>query len=141
MPKEFDKRNYKFAKGFPTRDNCDLEDPKEMFLWTLVALPGQNGAQLVMPISYLMLVSEHQHDCGAMLACPSCGFSKQPQKVYVPPAGNDPHWLTSPGHWMDPASAPQRESDPLGDVLDQMPAIQQAALFERLKKRHEAGDL
>ncbi|QDF19751.1 minor tail protein [Mycobacterium phage LilSpotty] len=141
MPKGFDKKNYKFSQGFPTRENCDLENPREMFLWALVALPGQNGAQLVMPVSYLMMMSEHLHEVGAMLTCPSCGFSKQPQKAYVPPSGNDPHWLTSPGRWVDPAVAPQRDSDPLEDALDAMPAIQQAALFERLKKRHEAGEL
>ncbi|MCG7610337.1 DUF2744 domain-containing protein [Mycobacterium sp. CnD-18-1] len=141
MPKGFDKRNYKFAKGFPIRENCDLDNPKEMFLWMLVALPGQNGAQLVMPISYLMMMSEHLHDVGAMLQCPECGFSKQPGKAYVAPSGNDPHWLTSPGRWVDPAAVPQRDSETLDEVLDKMPAIQQAALFERLKKRHEAGVL
>lgn len=141
MPKGFDKRNYSFAKGFPTHENCDLDNPREMFLWAMVALPGQNGAQLVMPLSYLMMISEHLHEVGAMLTCEACGFSKQAQKVYVPPSGDDPHWLTSPGRWVDPDKAPDRDGDPLDQAIEALTGTQKAALFARLKKLAEAGDL
>ena len=65
-----DKVFQKFAHTLPRRENCDLSNPKEMFLWMLVALPGVNGGQQIMPASYNMLVSEHLHQCGAILRCP-----------------------------------------------------------------------
>lgn len=136
LPKGFDKRNYHFTRGFPVKENCDLDNPREKFLWMMVALPGQRGAQLVMPISYLMMVSEHMDACGAMLACPQCGYSKDSEKVYVPPSANDAHWLTSPGTWMSPDQAPEpAETDPLDDALARLTNAQKAALFDRLKKQ------
>ena len=41
---------------------------------------------------------------------------------------------------MDPRKMPKREeSDSMDRVLDDMTGPQRAALFERLKKRHESG--
>jgi hypothetical protein len=144
LPKDFnpkDKQFKKFANKLPTKENCDLTNPKEMFLWMLVALPGQNGGQQAMPSSYNMLVSEHLHACGAMLQCPNCGHTKDAEKQYVPPSAEDPHWMTSPGRWVKPDEVPEPNGDPLDTVLDAMPNQQQAALFERLKRRHEKGQI
>lgn len=146
LPKGFDAKAHqqsarKFANMLPTRENCNLEDPREMFLWMLVALPGMNGGQQAMPSSYNMLVSQHMFECGAMLACPECGHSRVPQKAYVPPGAEDAHWMTSPGQWTDPDKVPPREVDPMDDALDKLTNQQQAALFHRLKTRHEAGEL
>lgn len=144
LPKGFDPKNKaykKFANKLPTRENCDLSDPKEMFVWMLVAQPGMNGGQQAMPSSYNMLLSEHLYECGAMLTCPECGHSKQPEKVYVPPPADDPHWMTSPGRWAKPGDVPPREKDPLDDTLDRLTSLQQAALYDRLKKRREEGQM
>lgn len=115
---------YSFAKGFPTRENCNLNDPKEMFLWTLVALPGVRGAQLIMPVGYNMMISEHIHDCGARLAA-------DPVKKYQAPAANEPHWMTSPGKWV-PLDAPEVKPHPAREALGKLTALQKAELLEVL---------
>lgn len=144
LPKGFDPKDKafkKFANKLPTKENCDLSDPRQMFLWMLVALPGMNGGHQAMPSSYNMLVSQHLYECGAMLQCPDCGHTKEPLKQYVPPAADDPHWMTSPGKWVRPEDAPTDTVDPLDDALDKLTNQQQAALLRRLKTRHEEGRL
>jgi Protein of unknown function (DUF2744) len=122
--KQFDPEKYNFTKGFPTRENCNLSDPKEMFLWMLAALPGVRGAQLVMPVSYNMVMSEHLHECGARLAA-------EPVKKYQPPAANEPHWLTSPGNWV-PLDTPDVEPNPAREVLGKLTALQKSELLAAL---------
>jgi hypothetical protein len=129
-----DRKYSKFSNKLPTRETCDLTEPSEMFLWMLVALPGVNGGHQVMPSSYNMLVSEHLHQCGAMLTCEQCGYTRTPEKQYVPPATKDPHWLTSPGTWKNPKDV-LPEEDPMDVALDQMTPQLQAALHKRLEKR------
>lgn len=146
LPKDFDAKAFKqktrkFAHALPTRDTCDLTDPMEMFLWMMVALPGVNGGQQVMPASYNMLVSQHLHACGAMLACEACGYEKTPAKVYVPPAAHDPHWLTSPGRWVSPDKAPQGVGNAIDKSLAALPTHQKEALLQRLLKLRESGEL
>lgn len=125
-------QQYKFTKGVPTRHNCDPADPKEMFLWMMVALPELNGAQFAMPISYFMMVSEHLHSLGVMHTCPECGYAKEPAKKYQAPAAHDPHWLTSPGRWVDP-STPDVEKHAARDVLGEMTLGQKSELFRALR--------
>ncbi|WP_406237546.1 DUF2744 domain-containing protein [Nocardia sp. NBC_01009] len=79
---------------FPTRDNCDLTDPEEAFLWMLVGLPGLKGAPPLLPIQHLRQVSRRLWDCGARPV-------KDPVIKYRPPRAGDPHWLVSPGTWAD----------------------------------------
>lgn len=115
---------YNFTKGFPTVDNCDLTDPKEMFLWMFVALPGVRGAQLVMPIEYLMAVSEHMYECGARLSAPAV-------KKYQPPASGDAHWMTSPGRWVS-LDTPDENLHPARAALGQLTSQQKAEVLQIL---------
>lgn len=140
LPDNFNKDDpvySKFVHNIPTRDNCNLDDPKQMFVWMFVALPGVNGGYQIMPSSYNMLISEHIYDCGAMLKCPSCGHMKDPAKVWIPPAANDPHWLTSPGRWVKPKDVPKDMVDPIDDALNKLTTQQHAALLKRLKEREK----
>ena len=146
LPKDFDAEAHKraakkFSNTVPLRESCDLDDPMEKFLWMLVALPGQNGGQQAMPSSYNMLVSQALHKRGAMLKCEACGHMKEPEEVYVPPSAQDAHWMTSPGRWVPADKVPAAKGDSLDEVLDNMLPQVQAALFERLKKRHSEGTL
>ncbi|PKQ59718.1 hypothetical protein B5566_02420 [Mycobacterium sp. MHSD3] len=129
--RRFDPSRYNFTKGFPTRENCDLADPREMFLWMMVALPGVRGAQLVMPISYNMAISEHMHECGAQLACRACGHTPDPVKKYQAPEASEPHWMTSPGRWV-PLDTPEVKPHPARQVLGKLTATQKAELLEAL---------
>ena len=142
LPPNFDpkdKQFKKFAHQLPRKETCDLDDPREMFLWMLVALPGMNGGQQAMPASYNMLVSEALHRRGAMLKCENCGHMKEPEEVYVPPKSDDPHWMTSPGRWVPPDKAPREPVDPMDDALDKLTGQQQAALLNRLENRRKEG--
>lgn len=105
----------------------------------LVALPGMNGGQQAMPATYNMLVSEALHRRGAMLKCDACGHMKEPAEVYVPPSATDSHWLTSPGRWVPQDKVPADAGSKVDEVLDAMAPAVQAALFERLRRRHEEG--
>lgn len=136
---KFDQTKYNFTKGFPTRENCNLDDPKEMFLWMLAALPGVRGAQLVMPVSYNMMVSEHIHECGGQLACRACGHMADPVKKYQPPSATEPHWLTSPGRWV-PLDTPDVKPHPAREVLGRMSTQQKSELLELLLEERESND-
>lgn len=130
-PMRFDPSRYNFTKGFPTRENCDLSDPREMFLWMLAALPGVRGAQLVMPVTYNMVISEHLYECGARLAA-------EPVKKYQAPAANDPHWMTSAGRWV-PLDTPDAKPHPARQVLDKLTVAQKAELLAELLKEQQGG--
>lgn len=113
--------DYHFAKGFPTRENCDLNDPKEMFLWCFAALPGLNGGHFAYPIDYYMMVSEHLWELGLRLTA-------EPLKKYRPPTSNDPNWMTSPGNWV-PLETPDPEPNPAKRVFETLTQQQKAEIL------------
>lgn len=115
---------------FPLRENCDPNNPEEAFLWMLVALPQQNGGQLVMPVTYLRQVSRRLWDCGARPAA-------EPTIRYVRPPGNGPHWLTNPGTWL-----PRTADEPAGrpgvhDFVAALTAEHRAELLAALQEETE----
>lgn len=83
---------------FPTRETCNLADPKQMFVPLLVALPMKEYS-VRFPVVYLSILSTHLHECGAFMKCPQCGFEKEPVKQWQAPAAASPHWLSDPGGW------------------------------------------
>ena len=111
-------------QGFPFKHTCDLTKPDEFAVWALVALPGQNGAPLIMPVEYLQKISERLWECGFRLM-------EEPTIKYQPPAAGDPHWMTNPGRWV-PVDAPDPEPDPIGKALASMTATQKADVLKRL---------
>lgn len=115
---------------FPTRDNCDPTNPQEAFLWMLVALPGQNGAQLAMPVDYLQLVSERLWQCGARPV-------EEPTIKYQKPSATDPHWMTSPGCWTD-LTTPDPVPRPAREALDRLSLQQRAELLRELLEEHRS---
>lgn len=116
-----------FPYGFPLRENCNPDDPYQAFLWMLVALPGQNGAPLVMPISYLQLMSKRLWDLGARPV-------EKPVLKYRKPLAMDPHWMTSPGSWVD-VNAPEVDPrSPARRAADSLAPIQKAELIRELTK-------
>jgi hypothetical protein len=122
-----------FTKGLPTRDNCDLADPYQTFLWMHVALPYVKGGPLVMPIDYYQFVSKRLHDLGAMLVCEACGHTKEPTLKYQSPLSTEAHWATSPGQWV-PTDAPERDPrTPAARAVDGLMTTQQKTeLFKEL---------
>lgn len=119
-----DPRSYKWMKpGLPTKQNCDLSDPREMFLWMFVGLPGVNGAPMMMPAEVFMMWSEHFYECGARLV-------EAPEKKYCPPTQTDPHAMTSPGDWV-PAKTPDPPRDAAA-IWQGLPWQKQAELVQAI---------
>ena len=85
----------------PTRDNCDLDDPEEMFLWMLVAIPGMKGAPFPFPIEYLREVSRRLYDCGARLTAEQTVWYHTPQAWDISP-------MFAAGEWKDTPPAHER---------------------------------
>jgi hypothetical protein len=117
-----------FPHDFPTRENCDPTNPYQAFLWMLVAMPYQKGAQLVLPVDYLQFVSKRLWDCGVRPV-------EDPVIKYQKPLATDANWLTSPGTWV-PADAPDREPGrPVEIAVNSLQNQQQAELVRELWRR------
>ena len=117
-----------FPHDFPTRENCDPNNPYQAFLWMLVAMPYMKGAQLVLPVDYLQFVSKRLWDCGVRQV-------EDPTIKYQKPAATDANWMTSPGSWV-PADAPEREPGrPVEIAVDSLQNQQQAELVRELWRR------
>jgi len=123
------------AGDFPTRDNCNPEDPSEAFLWMLVALPYQNGGQLVMPVEYLKLVSKRLWDLGARPVA-------EPEIAYVAPSSSSPHWLTDPGKFVpvDQVEEARQEAE-IDGALAKMGHRQSVELFQALEADEAGRDI
>lgn len=118
---------------FPTRENCDPNDPEEAFLWMFAALPMVKGAPLLMPVEYYRQVSKRLWDLGARPV-------EDPTLEWVAPSATEPHWLTSPGRWVPAGSAPKlSEEDEVKQALARMPRQQKAELRIALEGL-EAGE-
>lgn len=118
---------------FPTRDNCDPNDPEEAFLWMFAALPHVKGAPLIMPVEYYRAVSKRLWDLGARPV-------QEPTLEWVAPTATEPHWLTSPGRWVPAGTRPVRsEQDEAKDAVAKMSLQQKAELLKALEAL-EAGD-
>lgn len=118
-----------FPHGFPLRENCDPDNPYQHALWALVALPGQNGAPLVMPVEYLQLVSKRLWDLGFRRV-------EEPTLKYYKPSATEPHWLTSPGSWVDIDAPDPDPRTPARRAVDSLVTQQKAELFRELYKDH-----
>lgn len=135
IPEDFKK----FPHDFPTRENCDPENPYQAYLWALVALPYQNGGQLAMPVDYLQFVSQRLWDCFGPPKCTQCGHVEGPKIKYRRPTGLEPNWMSAPGRWV-----PVSEPDPVAGAPAERAAAglippQQAELFRALYRKMTPG--
>jgi len=117
----------------PTRENCDLHDPEEMFLWMFVALPGIKGAPLLLPMAFWRKVSKHLYELGVRLACERCGHATPPTKKLQPPADGDAHWVTGTGKWV-PLDTPIPRKDTAKDVARRLSQKKRADLMRALRE-------
>lgn len=111
------------ARGeFPTRENCDPNNPEEAFLWMFAALPMVRGAPLIMPIDYYRQISKRLWELGARPA-------EEPLLEWVAPTATEPHWLTSPGRWVPRGTSPKlTEEQEAKAALSRMSRQQKAEL-------------
>lgn len=114
---DFDKWD---GTGLPTRGNCDLSNPRQMFLWQYTALPGVVGAPMVWPVEYWELISFRQWQLGARLA-------DDPVLKYQPSTGSMLDAATAAGRWVT-LDTPDPEAKTLADVVEEMPLAHQQEL-------------
>ena len=111
---------------FPTRDNCDPNNPDEFALWAFVAPPGIKGGMLMMPTSYYRLLCRRLWDLGFR-------HVEEPTLEWIPPQATDPNWLTSPGRWVPVGSVPKpSEVDEARASVARMSGQQKAELLAAL---------
>jgi hypothetical protein len=124
--------DFKKFVGFPTREKCDPNNPYQMFLWCLVAMPYQEGGQLAMPIDYLQFVSKRLYDLGLRLV-------EEPTLKYQFPIDTDPNWLSNPGHWVDADAPDNDDRRPVVKAVDQLKPQQLSELATELIARMTPG--
>lgn len=107
------------GKGVPLRENCDLTNPRQAFLWQYTALPGLKGAPLLMPVDYWELISFRQWVLGARPAA-------EPQLKYQPPLNVANAW-TAQGKWVG-LDEPDPPRPSLRDVVDKLGQADRAEL-------------
>lgn len=116
------------GSSFPTRENCDPNNPEEAFLWMFVALPHVKGAPLMMPVEFYRLVSKRLWDLG-------CRPTEEPTLRWVAPAATDPNFMFSPGRWVPVGDgAPSTEEDEARAKLDLLSNQQKAEVLSVLKR-------
>lgn len=86
------------AKGvFPTRENCNPNDPEEFALWAFAAPPGVRGAPFIMPIETFREWSKRLWDLGFR-------HVEEPTLELIPAGVGEPNWATSAGRWVPAGS-------------------------------------
>lgn len=106
--------------GLPTLENCDLENPRQTFLWMFTAMPGVVGAPLMLGAEYWELVSFHLVELGARL-------TDDRIKKYRPSDASMLNRWTAAGSWVD-VSEPDPDPSTLKDLIQAMPQADQMAL-------------
>ncbi|EOM78092.1 DUF2744 domain-containing protein [Rhodococcus rhodnii] len=100
------------GQGIPTRENCDLENPRQMFLWMFTALPGVMGAPLITVPEMWEMISFRMWQCGARLAA-------DPVVKYAATRDNILNRWTAAGKWID-VDEPEPPRRSVADSLDKL---------------------
>lgn len=108
------------GRGLPLRDNCDLTNPRQAFLWMYTAMPGLKGAPLPLPTEYFETLSWRQWILGARPAA-------EPQLKYRPPKNMVADRWTAQGEWVD-LSEPDAPRPTMADIVAKLPQQDRAEL-------------
>lgn len=107
-------------QGLPTFQNCDLENPRQTFLWMFTAMPGVVGAPLMLGAEYWELVSFHFVELGARL-------TDDRIKKYRPSNSSMLNRWTAAGSWVG-IDEPDPDPSTLADLVKAMPQADQMAI-------------
>lgn len=119
--------------GIPTRDNCDLENPRHAFLWMFTAPPGQKGAPLTMPTEYYEMQSYHMWVLGARPQRP-------PELKWQPPKDMVANRWGAAGEWV-PLDAPDPPRQTMKDIVAKLPQQDRAELKELINNQFGVEDV
>lgn len=95
------------GRGIPLPENCDLDNPRQRFLWMFTGMPGVKGAPMLMPTEFWETQSWRMCVLGA-------GIVGEPGLKYQPGSNMANAW-TATGRW-----APLDEPDPPRMTVEQV---------------------
>ena len=125
--KRFDQWPKWEGRGIPTRDNCDLSNPRQKFLWMFTAAPGQKGAPLVMPTEYYEMQSYHMCVLGA-------DIKAKPKLKWRPPNNMVANRWGASGEWVD-VDDPDPPRQTMADIVEKLPQQDRAELAELINSK------
>lgn len=131
--KRFDQWEPWNGRGIPTRDNCDLENPRQAFLWMFTAQPGQKGAPLMMAGDYYELQSYHMWILGARPQRP-------PELKYRPPNNMVADRWAAQGEWVD-LDEPDPPRTTMADIVAKLPQQDRAELKQLINDKLGVEDV
>lgn len=107
------------GQGVPLRENCDLDNPRQKFLWMFTAMPGMKGAPLMLPPEYWEMQSWRMCVLGA-------GIVAEPAlKWQAPLTTANPH--IAAGKWVPPET-PDPPRPTMKDLVAKLPQADRAEL-------------
>lgn len=121
------------GRGVPTIDNCDLDNPKQAFLWMFTATPGQKGAPLLMPDSYYEMQSYHMWVLGARP-------QRRPQLKWRPPNNAVANRWSAAGEWVH-LDEPDPVRTTMADIVAKLPQEDRAELKELINNKLGVEDV
>lgn len=131
--KRFDEWEPWKGRGLPLRETCDLENPRQAFLWMFTAMPGLKGAPLPMPTEYYELLSYHQWVLGARPQRPA-GLK------YRPPTNMVADRWTAQGEWVG-VDEPDPPRTTMADIVAKLPQQDRAELKELINNKLGVEDV
>lgn len=131
--KRFDEWAPWSGRGVPTRDTCDLGNPRQRFLWMFTAAPGQRGAPLIMPIDFYEGQSYHMCALGA-------GIVSEPGLKWLPPTRMVENWWSAQGDWVG-LDAPEPPRTTMADIVAKLPQQDRAELRELITNQLGVEDV
>lgn len=108
------------GQGVPTRENCDLTNPRQAFMWMFTAPPGQTGAPMMWTTDYFELLSWRMWVLGARPV-------EEPTQKWVPPENMTANPWMAAGKWID-ANAPDPERKTVAQMMRELPAADRAEI-------------
>lgn len=107
------------GRGVPTRENCDLTNPRQKFLWMYTAMPGMKGAPLMMPAEYWEMQSWR-------MSCLGADVVNEPLlKWQAPESTINAHMAA--GKWVD-INTPEPDRKSIADMIRALPQKDRADL-------------
>lgn len=131
--KRFDQWPAWKGRGVPTRETCDLDNPRTAFLWMFTAAPGQKGAPLIMPVEFYEMQSYHMWVLGARPQRP-------PELKWRPPKNMVANQWGAQGEWVD-KDEPDVPQQTMADIVAKLPQQDKAELKELINSKLGVEDV
>ena len=131
--KRFDQWEPWKGRGVPTRDTCDLKNPRQAFLWMFTASPGQKGAPLIMPDEFFEMQSYHMWVLGARPQSPAELKWLTPNNMVASRWGAQGEWVT--------LDTPEPRRTTMEEILAELPQQDRAEVKELINEKFGAEDV